>query len=134
MTMTMTMTMTTATANVTSANVTSARPAAPAEYRPDGRTAGRGGACHGPAISEAADTQDGPRVTLPDDAARSAGRPTEHDVHVELQVSPQVPHVLRALLAPLGETTAARRTVTFTREHWAAMPDASGDALSGGAP
>jgi acetyl esterase/lipase len=70
---------------------------------------------------------------LLDDAARLAARAAEHDVHVELQVWPQVPHVFRAFAAMFDETAAALRAAAFTRAHCAATPDASGDALPSGA-
>jgi hypothetical protein len=49
-----------------------------------------------------------------------AARAAEHDVHVELQVWPQVPDVFRAFAAMLDETAAALRAAVFTRAHWAA--------------
>ncbi|WP_043662844.1 alpha/beta hydrolase [Streptomyces xylophagus] len=73
---------------------------------------------------------------LLDDAVRLAARAAEHDVHVELQVWPQVPHVFQAFAAMLDEGAAALDAAgAFIRARWAdgADADASGEAVSAGA-
>lgn len=65
--------------------------------------------------------QVGSHEILLDDAVRLAARAAEHDVHVELQVWPQVPHVFQAFAALLDEAAdALRSAAAFTRSHWSA--------------
>ncbi|WP_329264280.1 alpha/beta hydrolase [Streptomyces sp. NBC_01478] len=65
---------------------------------------------------------------LLDDAVRLAARAAEHDVHVELQVWPQVPHVFQAFAAMLDEGAAALDAAgAFIRARWADV-DASREA------
>lgn len=57
---------------------------------------------------------------LLDDAVRLAARAAEHDVHVELTVWPQVPHVFQAFAAMLDEGAAALDAAgAFIRARWA---------------
>ena len=57
---------------------------------------------------------------LLDDAVRLAARAAEHDVHVELQVWPQVPHVFQAFASLLDEGAAALDAAgAFIRARWA---------------
>ncbi|MFD4555638.1 alpha/beta hydrolase [Streptomyces sp. NPDC058469] len=73
---------------------------------------------------------------LLDDAVRLAARAAEHDVHVELQVWPEVPHVFQAFAALLDEGAAALDAAgAFIRARWAdgADADKSGEAVSAGA-
>ncbi|MFJ9246611.1 alpha/beta hydrolase [Streptomyces sp. NPDC101776] len=66
---------------------------------------------------------------LLDDAVRLAARAAEHDVHVELQVWPQVPHVFQAFAAMLDEGAAALDAAgAFIRARWADGDAAEGDA------
>lgn len=63
--------------------------------------------------------QVGSHEILLDDAVRLAARAAEHDVHVELQVWPQVPHVFQAFAALLDDADAALKSAAaFTRAHW----------------
>jgi acetyl esterase/lipase len=60
--------------------------------------------------------QVGSHEILLDDAVRLAARAAEHDVPVELQVSPQVPHVFQGFAALLDEAdTALRAAAVFIR-------------------
>lgn len=80
--------------------------------------------------------QVGSHEILLDDAVRLAARAAEHDVHVELQVWPQVPHVFQAFAPMLDEADAALdAAAAFTRAHWStgATTDTSGEALRAGA-
>ncbi|MFF5303082.1 alpha/beta hydrolase [Streptomyces sp. NPDC013161] len=62
---------------------------------------------------------------LMDDAVRLAARAAEHDVHVELQVWPEVPHVFQAFAAMLDEGAAALDAAgAFIRARWADGADA----------
>ncbi|MGW3287630.1 alpha/beta hydrolase [Streptomyces sp. NPDC001002] len=73
--------------------------------------------------------QVGSHEILLDDAVRLAARAAAHDVHVELQVWPQVPHVFQAFAAMLDEADdALRAAADFTRAHWDAP--ATTDAFS----
>ena len=74
--------------------------------------------------------QVGSHEILLDDAVRLAARAAEHDVHVELQVWPEVPHVFQAFAAMLDEGAAALDAAgAFTRAQWADGADASGEDL-----
>ncbi|MFG2785355.1 alpha/beta hydrolase [Streptomyces prunicolor] len=65
---------------------------------------------------------------LLDDAVRLAARAAEHDVHVELQVWPEVPHVFQAFAALLDEGAAALDAAgAFIRARWADDTDTSGE-------
>ncbi|MEV5532880.1 alpha/beta hydrolase [Streptomyces prunicolor] len=65
---------------------------------------------------------------LLDDAVRLAARAAEHDVHVELQVWPEVPHVFQAFAALLDEGAAALDAAgAFIRARWADAADTSGE-------
>ncbi|MEU1569179.1 alpha/beta hydrolase fold domain-containing protein [Streptomyces mirabilis] len=65
--------------------------------------------------------QVGSHEILLDDAVRLAGRAAEHDVAVELQVWPQVPHVFQGFAALLDDADAALTSAAaFTRAHWPA--------------
>ncbi|KPI24488.1 hypothetical protein OK074_6985 [Actinobacteria bacterium OK074] len=65
--------------------------------------------------------QVGSHEILLDDAVRLAGPAAAADVHVELQVWPQVPHVFQAFAALLDEgDTALQAAAAFTRAHWKA--------------
>ena len=65
---------------------------------------------------------------LLDDAVRLAARAAEHDVHVELQVWPEVPHVFQAFAALLDEGAAALDAAgAFIRARWADGADTSGE-------
>jgi len=73
--------------------------------------------------------QVGSHEILLDDAVRLAARAADCDVHVELQVWPQVPHVFQAFAAMLDEADdALRAAAAFTRAHWAATDEASDEA------
>ena len=62
---------------------------------------------------------------LLDDAVRLAARAAAHDVHVELQVWPEVPHVFQAFAAMLDEGAAALDAAgAFIRARWADGDDA----------
>ena len=62
---------------------------------------------------------------LMDDAVRLAARAAAHDVHVELQVWPEVPHVFQAFAAMLDEGAAALDAAgAFIRARWADGADA----------
>ncbi|WP_369363368.1 alpha/beta hydrolase [Streptomyces sp. CG4] len=64
--------------------------------------------------------QAGSHEILLDDAVRLAARAADHDVHVELQVWPQVPHVFQAFALMLDEADEALRSAAaFVRAHWA---------------
>ncbi|MBK3572407.1 alpha/beta hydrolase [Streptomyces sp. MBT65] len=66
---------------------------------------------------------------LLDDAVRLAARAAEHDVHVELQVWPQVPHVFQEFAAMLDEGAAALDAAgAFIRARWADADTSDGDA------
>ncbi|WP_406173360.1 alpha/beta hydrolase [Streptomyces canus] len=80
--------------------------------------------------------QVGSHEILLDDAVRLTARAAEHDVHVELQVWPQVPHVFQAFAPMLDEADAALdAAAAFTRAHWStgATTDTPGEALRAGA-
>ena len=63
--------------------------------------------------------QVGSHEILLDDAVRLAGRAAEHDVEVQLQVWPEVPHVFQGFAAVLDEADAALlAAAAFTRAHW----------------
>jgi monoterpene epsilon-lactone hydrolase len=63
--------------------------------------------------------QAGSHEILLDDAVRLAARAAEHDVPVDLQVWPQVPHVFQGFAALLDEADAAlQAAAAFTRAHW----------------
>lgn len=63
--------------------------------------------------------QAGSHEILLDDAVRLAGRAAAHDVQVELQVWPQVPHVFQGFAALLDEADEALNdAAAFTRAHW----------------
>ena len=65
--------------------------------------------------------QVGSHEILLDDATRLAARAAEHDVWVELQVWPQVPHVFQSFAAVLDEADAALdAAAAFTRAQWTA--------------
>ncbi|MFD7377085.1 alpha/beta hydrolase [Streptomyces mirabilis] len=65
--------------------------------------------------------QVGSHEILLDDAVRLAARAAEHDVAVELQVWPQVPHVFQGFAALLDDADAALTSAAaFTRAHWPA--------------
>ncbi|MFJ3422550.1 alpha/beta hydrolase [Streptomyces sp. NPDC086082] len=75
---------------------------------------------------------------LLDDAVRLAARAAAHDVHVELQVWPEVPHVFQAFAAMLDEGAAALDAAgAFIRARWNegadTDADAAGEAVSAGA-
>jgi acetyl esterase/lipase len=73
---------------------------------------------------------------LMDDAVRLAARAAAHDVHVELQVWPEVPHVFQAFAAMLDEGAAALDAAgAFVRARWADGADADkpDETLPGGA-
>jgi acetyl esterase/lipase len=60
--------------------------------------------------------QVGSHEILLDDAVRLAARAAEHDVPVELQVSPRVPHVFQGFAGLLDEAdTALRAAAVFIR-------------------
>ncbi|WP_369394567.1 alpha/beta hydrolase [Streptomyces sp. CG1] len=64
--------------------------------------------------------QVGSHEILLDDAVRLASRAADHDVQVELQVWPQVPHVFQAFAVMLDEAgEALRSAAAFVRAHWA---------------
>ncbi|MEY9839657.1 alpha/beta hydrolase [Streptacidiphilus sp. EB103A] len=65
--------------------------------------------------------QVGSHEILLDDAIRLAARAAEHDVWVELQVWPQLPHVFQSFAAVLDEADAALdAAAAFTRAQWVA--------------
>jgi acetyl esterase/lipase len=65
--------------------------------------------------------QVGSHEILLDDAVRLAARAGAHDVAVELQVWPGVPHVFQSFAAILDDAdTALDTAATFIRSHWAA--------------
>lgn len=65
--------------------------------------------------------QVGSHEILLDDAVRLAARAAAHDVAVELQVWPQVPHVFQGFAALLDDADAALTSAAaFTRAHWPA--------------
>jgi acetyl esterase/lipase len=69
--------------------------------------------------------QVGSHEILLDDAVRLAARAARHDVPVQLQVWPQVPHVFQGFAALLDEAdTALRAAAAFTQAHWAVQADA----------
>jgi acetyl esterase/lipase len=62
--------------------------------------------------------QVGSHEILLDDAVRLAARAAEHDVQVELQVWPQVPHVFQGFAALLDEADVAlQAAAVFTKAH-----------------
>lgn len=64
--------------------------------------------------------QVGSHEILLDDAVRLAARAGAHDVLVELQVWPQVPHIFQAFGALLDDAEEALRSAAgFTNRHWA---------------
>ncbi|MFE2886777.1 alpha/beta hydrolase [Streptomyces sp. NPDC059272] len=66
---------------------------------------------------------------LLDDAVRLAARAAAHDVHVELQVWPEVPHVFQAFAAMLDEGAAALDAAgAFIRARWNEGADTDADA------
>ncbi|MFJ9714116.1 alpha/beta hydrolase fold domain-containing protein [Streptomyces sp. NPDC101234] len=63
--------------------------------------------------------QVGSHEILLDDALRLAARAADHDVPIELQVWPQVPHVFQAFAALLDEADEALNSAAaFTRARW----------------
>jgi monoterpene epsilon-lactone hydrolase len=65
--------------------------------------------------------QAGSHEILLDDAVRLAARAAEHDVRVELQVWPHVPHVFQGFAAVLDDAAIAlRAAAVFIRAHWPA--------------
>jgi acetyl esterase/lipase len=63
--------------------------------------------------------QVGSHEILLDDATRLATRAAAHDVRVQLQVWPEVPHVFQGFAAMLDEADdALRSAAAFTRAHW----------------
>ena len=63
--------------------------------------------------------QAGSHEILLDDATRLAARAAEHDVAVELQVWPEVPHVFQAFAAVLEEADQAlNAAAAFIGRHW----------------
>ena len=66
--------------------------------------------------------QAGSHEILLDDAVRLAARAAAHDVRVDLQVWPGVPHVFQSFAVMLDEGAAALRSAAdFTRSHWTAL-------------
>ena len=64
--------------------------------------------------------QAGSHEILLDDAVRLAARAAEHDVPVELQVWPGVPHVFQGFAALLDEADEAlNAAAAFLKRHWA---------------
>ncbi|MGW3132507.1 alpha/beta hydrolase fold domain-containing protein [Streptomyces sp. NPDC001123] len=75
--------------------------------------------------------QVGSHEILLDDAVRLAARAAVDDVRVQLQVWPQVPHVLQSFAVMLDEADEALDSAAaFTRAHWSA----AGKAAAGTAP
>ncbi|GAA1880027.1 alpha/beta hydrolase [Streptantibioticus ferralitis] len=75
--------------------------------------------------------QVGSHEILLDDAVRLASRAAADDVHVELQVWPQVPHVFQSFAVMLDEADEALQSAAaFTRAHWAAAEAASDASLA----
>ncbi|MGR3867406.1 alpha/beta hydrolase [Streptomyces graminifolii] len=73
--------------------------------------------------------QVGSHEILLDDAVRLAARAAAHDVHVELQVWPEVPHVFQAFAAMLDEGAAALDAAgAFIRARWNEGADTDADA------
>ncbi|MFJ8336817.1 alpha/beta hydrolase [Streptomyces sp. NPDC094437] len=71
--------------------------------------------------------QVGSHEILLDDAVRLAARAGADDVHVELQVWPEVPHVFQAFAAVLDDAVDALEAAgRFTRAHWDAAEAAPG--------
>jgi epsilon-lactone hydrolase len=63
--------------------------------------------------------QVGSHEILLDDATRLAARAAAHDVQVQLQVWPEVPHVFQGFAAMLDEADdALRSAAAFTQAHW----------------
>lgn len=64
--------------------------------------------------------QVGSHEILLDDAVRLAARAANHDVPVELQVWPEVPHVFQAYAAMLDDADhALQSAAAFIRRNWA---------------
>jgi acetyl esterase/lipase len=64
--------------------------------------------------------QVGSHEILLDDAVRLASRAADHDVHVELQVWSQVPHVFQSFTVMLDEADEAlQAAAAFIRTYWA---------------
>ena len=78
--------------------------------------------------------QAGSHEILLDDAVRLAARAAAHDVPVQLQVWPQVPHVFQGFAALLDEAVEALDSAAaFTKANWAVTADAaSADPVSAG--
>jgi monoterpene epsilon-lactone hydrolase len=80
--------------------------------------------------------QVGSHEILLDDAARLATNAAEHDVAVELQVYPEVPHVFQGFAALLDDADRALLAAAeFIRRNWtveaeASLPRVSGDTAS----
>ncbi|MFI6247802.1 alpha/beta hydrolase [Streptomyces sp. NPDC051016] len=73
--------------------------------------------------------QAGSHEILLDDALRLAARAADHDVPVQLQVWPQVPHVFQAFATLLDEADEALDSAAaFTRTHWARAAKATEDS------
>lgn len=73
--------------------------------------------------------QVGSHEILLDDAVRLAARAAEHDVQVDLQVWPQVPHVFQGFAAFLDDADdALNAAAAFTRHHWTTA-EAAADAV-----
>ena len=65
--------------------------------------------------------QVGSHEILLDDAIRLAARAGAHDVHVELQVWPEVPHVFQGFAAMLDDADQAlQAAAAFIKRNWAA--------------
>ncbi|MGN5380761.1 alpha/beta hydrolase [Streptomyces lasalocidi] len=74
--------------------------------------------------------QVGSHEILLDDAVRLASRAAADDVHVELQVWPQVPHVFQSFAVMLDEADEALKSaVAFTRAHWSAAATAATETV-----
>lgn len=66
--------------------------------------------------------QAGSHEILLDDAVRLAARAAAHDVRVDLQIWPGVPHVFQSFAVMLDEAAEALRSAAeFTRSHWTAL-------------
>jgi acetyl esterase/lipase len=74
--------------------------------------------------------QVGSHEILLDDAVRLASRAAANDVHVELQVWPQVPHVFQSFAVMLDEADEALQSAAaFTRAHWSAATKAAAETV-----
>ncbi|GGM96496.1 alpha/beta hydrolase [Streptomyces fuscichromogenes] len=75
--------------------------------------------------------QVGSHEILLDDAVRLAARAAEHDVRVELQVWPRVPHVFQSFAVMLDEADEALNSAAaFTRTHWNPTKDSADSAAA----